>query len=140
MAQPRNDLQELLERRQMQVESLQHDIQRFFDEMTKEQMVVLRFIFSHCAEEDHYASYMEGIAAAILHHKFGVCSCGKDHAQELMDAARAEELSRWGLVEDPDGTIKCATCGMHYASLEARTQSKPGSEGCQGCIQKTKWG
>lgn len=38
------------------------------------------------------------------------------------------------------GPVECQGCGLRYPSLEDRMRSEPGEEGCEGCIQKTKWG
>jgi hypothetical protein len=78
---------------QMTIESVRHDIQRLFEELSMEHLLTLRHLFSHlvAAEDGRYAAYLEGTAAATLYHRFHVCpSCGKDHDKELLEAAHAE--------------------------------------------------
>lgn len=72
---------------QMSVQSFRHDVQRLFEELDKEHLVTLRHLFNHLciAEDGRYASYLEGIAATTLHHRFNVCaSCGVNHDEELL--------------------------------------------------------
>lgn len=41
---------------------------------------------------------------------------------------------------DYNGPVVCRSCGKEYVSLQDRMLEKPGIEGCEGCIEKAKWG
>lgn len=42
--------------------------------------------------------------------------------------------------KSPGIILRCANCKTHYVSLDDRMVKQPGVEGCDGCIQKSKWG
>jgi hypothetical protein len=61
-----------------------------------------------------------------------------DGDQELMDEYNLDDLRE-------EGTHKllgfvCLGCGKNYQSIQDRMLRQPGIEGCDGCINKQKWG
>lgn len=54
------------------------------------------------------------------------------HRYGLDDLRAEEDYELLGFV--------CKGCGMKYQSVEDRMLKLPGKEGCDGCIQKEKWG
>lgn len=80
-------LREQLDQHHMAIETFRHDVQRLFEEVHKEHLVTLRHLFNHFAQVGNqvYPAYLEGVTAATLHYRFGVCaSCGEDHAEALL--------------------------------------------------------
>lgn len=39
-----------------------------------------------------------------------------------------------------DGSLRCRDCGATSVNLPDRLRRRPGKAGCEGCIQKEKWG
>ncbi len=52
------------------------------------------------------------------------------------------DLKVFNLTEIPDsgGMVRCNGCGKEYISLNDRMLRVPGVGGCEGCIEKNKWG
>lgn len=137
-----------LDRRMMIAESRRHDIQRLFDELSKDQLLTLRQVFSDVSTElsGRYASYLEGCLSAILHYKHNICAgCGENHEEKFVAQAVENEeehnLELYNLVRIPGETwVACKNCGQAYPSIQDRMLNPPGPEGCEGCIHKAKWG
>lgn len=94
---PPEEVQKMLDRREMQHETRAHDIQRMFTEMNPDHLVTLRLILNSIATCGELAAsgaaYFEGQACAILyavHHK--CTGCGKDHTEELLESSSDEHL------------------------------------------------
>lgn len=201
----RAQMEEHHNRTMMEMADARHQIAALFNEMSKEHLFALRMVLSGLAnaetksEAKQLASYYEGIAAAKLEHRFGVCpGCGLSHEEELFGSektAEADGVEKEGievladgvmrqsllmegeavqpsLFVDPDpreapaelqpgdlermeeynlddvrdeDTLKllgfiCKGCGLRYQSIEDRMRREAGAEGCNGCIQKAKWG
>lgn len=163
----RDQLQQQIEQRHMELESFRHDIQRLFEELNQDHLLTLRHLLNHISlsEKAIFPAYLEGIAAATLKYRFNVCaSCGVNHEEELLkenashpDVADDEPLpTQLSLWEDeqaalsmdkfnvepiPDSdAVKCRNCGQVYVSLADRMVKPPGVENCPGCIHKAKWG
>lgn len=65
----------------------------------------------------------------------------KGKAEKEIDEADLMKL--YGVVPSDDfgpGSVQCINCKFTYPNLEDRMRRDPGVEGCQGCIQKAKWG
>lgn len=71
-----------MERAEMSAEAGRHDILRFFDEQSIENLLLIRSLLHHCAgdESGRYPSHLEGFISGVLQYKHGVCTgCGKNH-------------------------------------------------------------
>lgn len=80
-------VQAAIEQQQMTATAFRHDVQRLFEEASKEHIGTLRQLFRIlCESEDgRYASYLEGVAATTLRHRFDVCpTCLVNHDEELL--------------------------------------------------------
>lgn len=76
-----------LEQQNMAIESYRHDVQRLFDELSKEHMMTLRTMLNQFTMEgdSRLTSYYEGVVAATIAHRFDVCGgCGENHADVLL--------------------------------------------------------
>jgi hypothetical protein len=83
----KQQMREQMDQHHMAIDSFRHDVQRLFEEIDQEHLLTLRHLFNHFAQQTGavYPAYLEGVAAATLHHRFGVCaSCGEDHTAELL--------------------------------------------------------
>lgn len=70
------------EHAEMHAEARGHEMLRFFEELTEDQLSQLRSILSACAVDDtgRYASHLEGFVNGVLQWKHGVClGCGSKH-------------------------------------------------------------
>lgn len=157
-------VREMMDRQSMAITAMRHDVQRFFTELTTEQLSVLRFLLHQMSQNPEAAPFYEGVASTTMLLKHNVCpGCGVDHDQEARDAlsdpdlhsveqsmkdhpsavsnviTKDDVMEQYGLIETVSG-LRCTSCGKTYVSLEDRTLNKPGPEGCDGCIEKTKWG
>lgn len=80
-----------MDRHHMAAQSLGHDINRFFGELTADQLLSLRTIFRVVTNVPADAgfqliSHFDGIAVGTLTHKFNVCpTCAVDHDKEMFD-------------------------------------------------------
>lgn len=154
------------ERQIMQRESIRHDMERLLDELDKDQLQTIRIMLTFGGGNAEYAAYWCGAIGATLKARFGICGCGKEHNADLLaqpggdmvessptspvnEAALQEYGVRLptqedyakGLVHTPDEhPVLCSACGMLYQSLDDRMLRAPGQAGCEGCIQKAKWG
>lgn len=156
-------VREMMDRQSMAITAMRHDVQRFFTELSVEQLSLLRFLLHQITANPEAGPFYEGVASTTLLLKHNVCpGCGIDHDKEAMETLQAETakvtsedrhpsnvsnvISRVDLLEqyrlrpNADGQYNCADCGMGYMSLEDRMLEKPGPEGCDGCIQRAKWG
>lgn len=165
-------MQEAQDRAMMAATAARHQITRFFDELSIEQMTTLRTILSHVQNQPQIAFFYDGIAAQTLNLKHNVCAgCGVDHDQEELDAlgklsngetskdrhpsvpAPSDDerekyvaaMDHYGvepLTDDVDlyGPVRCKNCKKEYVNLADRMVDKPGPEGCEGCVLKTKFG
>lgn len=79
------------DRMHMAMTSAVHDMQRFFNEMTEEQLSTLRLLLHNCGQHGAAAVFYEGIASAILWQKFGACGCGSKHDESALDALLQDE-------------------------------------------------
>lgn len=71
-----------MDRVEMSADATRHDVLRFFDELSSEQLVTFRMLIHHCASDEtgRYASHLEGLISGILQYKHGLCmGCGKKH-------------------------------------------------------------
>lgn len=80
----REEYQAMMERQQMESESLRHDMERLLDELTKEQLITLRHMLVHAGTSAEYAQYWCGAIGGTLKYKHSMCGCGKDHDAELL--------------------------------------------------------
>lgn len=102
-----------VDRQHMYHDSIRHDIERLFDELTRDQLVTFRLIFNSLSDEQsgRLAAYYEGITSQTLKLRFNVCGgCGKDHTQELLEATETTETKdgtviQPSLFENPDEMI-----------------------------------
>lgn len=69
----------------------------------------------------------------------GVNDMSAEEAIEAYDVMQEYGLSA-SIGERGGVQYNCNNCGQLYQSLEDRKLKKPGKEGCEGCIQKEKWG
>lgn len=71
-------------------------------------------------------------------HAYDCCEreAGKPHSYECL------YMVQYNLEPDDDGSVRamCKGCNKWYASLEDRMLRAPGVTGCEGCIEKQKWG
>lgn len=146
------ELQQEIDKRHMEAESFRHDIARFLDELSQDQLFTLRRLLTLMQADSAgmYASYLEGASSAILQYKHGVCAgCGKDHMQEILPMPETqpasvtpepEKMEEYNLKFDLEGRIVCANCGYHYPSVADRMLRPPGKQNCPGCVHKEKWG
>lgn len=75
-------LRNQMDRAEMSAEATRHDLIRFFNELTSDQLVTMRTILHHCSSDEsgRYPSHLEGFISGILQFKFEVCvGCGKKH-------------------------------------------------------------
>lgn len=65
---------------------------------------------------------------------------GPDEIAEI-ELRWQEDLVEYNLIQDfTKGGFKCSKCGKPYPSVEDRKLKPAGVEGCDGCIEKAKWG
>jgi hypothetical protein len=161
---PIQDIFTAIDRQNMYHDALRQDIERLFDELTKDQLVVMRVIFNALADDDsgRLSAYYEGITSQTLKLRFNVCAgCGKDHAAEMLDESLHQQDPKKDLIDeftseqlacmktyylddvrDEDTGVRlgfiCKNCGMRYSTIEDRMLRPP--DKCEGCILKAKWG
>lgn len=80
---------QMLEQQEMEMEATRHDISRFFEELSDEQLVTVRRLFgligSSRKQAPAAANYYEGICSGLLAGR-GLCmGCGKDHTKALLE-------------------------------------------------------
>jgi hypothetical protein len=99
-------LAQMLERQEMEVEATRHDISRFFEELSDEQLITVRRLFGLIGgsgkKADSVANYYEGICSGLLSGR-GLCmGCGKDHTKALLehDAPPTEQSDQSAQEED----------------------------------------
>lgn len=146
-----------MDRQQMGLQTVAHDVQRLFRELDETQLGTLRFLVHTIAHNPEAGFYYEGILATLYSIKANICpACGKDHDKEAQEAMSPETLNDTSIdvaatargieygVEFLDSSatsrVRCLGCGTIYVSLEDRMIQPAGPAGCSGCIQKTKWG
>lgn len=153
--------EEDLEQMQMQRVSGMHRIQNMLMGMTKDDLDVLRLLFSSMCGEDGQiiAGQYVGTVKQILIMKYGECSCGGDHesAEDLLKESAANNLQKVMANEVPDGpsgavlmdryrleirpsdnALVCRDCGCWYSSLKDRMIKEP--DDCHGCHLKSAQG
>lgn len=93
------EIEEALRRQQehaeMHAEARGHEMLRFFEELSEDQLIQLRSILSACAADDtgRYASHLEGFVNGVLQWKHGVClGCGSKHG-DASDLIKEEEVT-----------------------------------------------
>ena len=157
-----------MERQDMLGESYRHDVQRMFDEMSKEHLLTLRIMLNQFSSENdlRLTSYYEGVVAATLALRFDVCGgCGKNHDEELLKNEKTEvtdlvtdfvtnevplsteqldQMTTYHLddLRDEDSGqllgFTCTLCGLRYVSIEDRMLKSP--DNCHGCYLKSAHG
>jgi hypothetical protein len=65
------------------------------------------------------------------HHGLSLSDIDREDMEEIFQVDHADDGSR---------TVRCRRCLTEYVSLEDRMIRLPDETGCQGCVQKTKWG
>ena len=76
-------LQSQHERSEMSAEITRHEVMRFLDELSVDQIGILRMLLGHCSHDKNgrYSSYLEGLISGVLHYHHSVCAgCGKKHS------------------------------------------------------------
>lgn len=164
----KEELERAHDQRSMAVTAIQHDVHGFLRELSKDQLLTLRALINGMSSDPAASAFFMGIITSLLDTTFGVCPCGRNHDEELAavagpgdemrvvgseetEALVAEEsplpviqeqakMDEYGLDYDEDGKLFCKNCGTKYVSIEDRMLKPPGTEGCSGCIQKSKWG
>lgn len=105
------EIEEALRARQehaeMHAEARQHEMLRFFEEMSIDQLLIMRSILSYSASDESgkYAAHLEGFVNGVLQWKHQVCiGCGKKHdPSELLEPIEKPE-SLHEVAEYDDGT------------------------------------
>lgn len=158
------EVREIIEHHRMHAEQAAHDTTNFFDSMTEDQLRSLRGVLGVIRSDPDSTPYFMGLVSSALQYKFGVClGCGKKHDEELTKMAHPDVPSETRISDASkskmttteylnkcieyrvhirgDGPeVICNNCGVTYVSLEDRMLRRPDIEGCDGCIQKEKWG
>jgi len=93
-----------MEEHRLNAEAHRHDMHEWVESMDAQGLRMLRaLLFNY--DEHPSASYLSGIAAAMLYHKFNICpACGKDHAELDPSVLLGKESSHEGLVYDNPGS------------------------------------
>lgn len=153
--------EEDLEQMQMERVSNMHRIQGMLGGMGKDDLDVLKMLFSSMCGEDGQivAAQYVGMVKQILIIKHDVCACGGDHetAEDLLKEDAASNLQQVMANEVPDGpsgatlmyvyrleirpsdgAIVCRDCGLWYTSLKDRMLKEP--DDCHGCHMKSAQG
>lgn len=90
-------------RQDMAMDSYRHEVERMFEELSKEHLTTLRSMLHNLSggHNGHpLAAYYEGQVATELKHRFNICpGCGVDHDQQMQE--EAERQQREGK-DDPD--------------------------------------
>lgn len=141
-----------IEQMQMHQEANAHETRQFFDSLTEDQLRRLSSLFAICYTSDGDASqYYIGIISGFLDQKFKIClACGRNHDVELKAFSEAQPVDltptqRQSLLDMYELEIVgerfyCKGCHKEYVSLEDRMLRDAGQSGCEGCIEKEKWG
>ncbi len=155
---------EQMEQMKMESEANGHDTRTFFDTLTLEQLGKLSAILHVVVTTDGMAgAYYQGLIAAVADYKHKFCmACGRDHDKEardlltplpdithkpddelVKDSKKYNELMYlYNMEQDDDGSdrVMCKGCQTWSINLKDRMLRPPGIPGCEGCIQKNKWG
>jgi hypothetical protein len=68
----------------MEADAIHVQIKHFFDELSVDHLVTFSMILQRAQRDPLFASYMEGMADAVLEHKHNRCpGCGKNHDEDL---------------------------------------------------------
>lgn len=89
----RDQITKQLDKQQMVSEALTHDVERFFAELSIDQLVTLRMIFHGITAQGdgRVAAYYEGRVAGMLAGKYDVCTgCGRNHDAEALEVLAKE--------------------------------------------------
>lgn len=157
----RQQIEQAMDRQQMGLQTVAHDVQRLFRELDADQLSTLRFLMHTVAHNSEAGFYYEGVLATLYSMKANVCpACGEDHDKQIAESmhpstegpslgatvtseeisAQAEQYGVAFLESSPTGKVRCRGCGTEYVSLADRMIQEPGPAGCSGCQQKAKWG
>ena len=96
-------LKQEMDRHQMATDAMQHDVSRFFRELSVDHLKTLRFLMHACSCSAQAAAFYEGVAATHLTLIHNVCACGEDHdadAHALLEPS--EDTKLVALIEHPD--------------------------------------
>ena len=90
------EIREAMERHQqlhqMQADDYRHSVQRFFDELDKDQLVTFRWMLRNMGMGgSQLAQYYEGQISQILYTKFNICpGCMVNHDEEVAEQLQGE--------------------------------------------------
>lgn len=82
---------------EMSAEVFRHEVQDLFGELEQPHLTTLRHLLHHFAtlpskDSRNLASYLEGISAARLSERFGICAgCGRDHDAQLTETSASTD-------------------------------------------------
>lgn len=149
----KQQIEQAMDRQQMGMQTVAHDVQRLFRELDADQLSTLRFLMHTVAHNSEAGFYYEGILATLYSMKANVCpACGEDHDKQIAESmtpesaalvdvdrsAKANEYNVAFMESSTTGKVRCVGCGLEYVSLEDR-MVKPPAE-CHGCQSKSAWG
>jgi|SRR6478609_2990575 len=158
-------LQRQHELHHMSINDTRHSIHRLFHELDEDQTDALLAMLRTLSDPETSlvsVHYFFGILNQIKEQRFKKCTaCGIDHEHEaaaMVEAIQLEtevgkvlkEMEEWGLKPDPtlstaditaDTPAYCVNCNAPYSrGLTDRKLRDKGPSGCEGCMQKAKWG
>jgi len=157
MPQPTPEQLAAMEHAQAEMYANRHDFVKWLtEEVNIPELKMLRIMLRNIIESEDAAHFFMGLVSTRL-HQAGLCmACGENHDEELarMAAPGPEDQvyefgdEKWTTLAieygvEPTGVaeqVRCSNCGQQYVSLEDRMLRKAGKEGCNGCIEKEKWG
>jgi len=149
-----NRIKEHQEYHRMHSQDKIHAVNAFMLDLSHEQLEVLDLIIAS-SESDEVRPYLRGQIATMQHLKFDSCPCGESHNPEDLLPPEGHDATQGSITEyldncqkynvaptgeDEDGPVACLDCGHVFPNLADRMRRAPGAEGCQICIDKTKWG
>jgi hypothetical protein len=110
-----DDVQDFLKkqitRSEMETEAHRHELHRFFDELSVDQLRTLAQLLVMCAQQKKIATFYQGYVIAILEQKWDVCAgCGKNHEKMLFEDHEGITNPTFEEMVDQDGPIT----GLEY--------------------------
>lgn len=86
-------MKEAEDRRQLEIQSFQHDFQTLFTELDEGQLRTMRTLLHLAGSQDNPSAWSwEAMVAWELRARFGVCvTCGKNHDKDFFEAESEEE-------------------------------------------------
>lgn len=155
-------LEQMIDRRTAFAELWDLEEERFFDELTPEQVMVLRRLIRRL-DTDTTRAYLDGRLEGFLRFKFKRCvNCGGDHTENEhhvpteddeqampLDEPEKKPADMVGVNEanmimfrltwdEEKEELRCKDCNKQYPSIEDRMLKKPSD--CPGCHEMNKWG